>query len=354
MEWTLIYEDEHIRECYKWIIEHHNRGLCPVTRPVWPGCEDGATLQMYRSLYQNGVWIYESRSISGARFAEERFSPLYQYYMVETYLTSDLPLPPEPVLGCAVIFGDRVALYPGSEPNPEAEPLWVGLPVLRASPDMFLRETISRNGKTGIIPYRLFLAEGDLYPYDLVAGNYLNLDVPTVSNRQCSANLVGYALTPDGEVVYLHLVGSQAGVKSLAATVIQGKILTLFTPWHHSVTGLKEDREYRFFLWPVPQTRLYRAILVAKSAMPDGSANDRAFFVSRNEDFAALARRLDILLPIPIKEEWGEKLYEEAMHGLIFPLQIGGDVRMGVRVNTDVSRWEKLISCLLQDGTLTI
>lgn len=357
MKLNLFYQSDTIKMCHSWIVAQHDAGWCPVTRPAWPGCRDAISLCLYQHGYNvdKGHWEYRSLNddLKEVVFYETD-SPLSRWLYVDTYITQGLPLPPRPALGCAVIFGDKIALYPSDEPV--TEPVWVLSPAIRSGhPDIFLRTLIQEKRDIGIVPYRLFIAENPNYPYEIVRGDRLDTRVPEAENRECSAALVGYALTMDNEVVYLHLVGPQASVKSIAATVVQGKSLTLTTPLYITASGLREDREYRVFLHPVPQTRQYRAIVVARAAMPDGvPAGQRAFFVSpRPNDFTALARRLNTLLPIPIREEWGESIYKEANDTLIRGLRIGGDVQMGVAISTDVDRWIGLTSRLLE-GVLEI
>jgi len=350
MKVVQVIQDEEVMQACAYIARMQDAGFIVATDPPLPGCVNGA--EMRREWVS--TYIYHWVHPQYGQFEEESKSPLRRLY-VTTYLSNAGVAATRVIPGSAVIFGDRIALY--SELSDDVEPLWLPTNGAQAGyASRFLRELVWQAGKAGlpIFPTALYVAEDPRYPYPILEDEWVDLREYNVTNAETSAALVGYGITEGYSVVYLHVAGPQAAVKSVMATLVQGKRVTL---WPSGRTGYGIG-EYRMFLNPLPGTREYRGILVARSALEAIPDSDRSFLLLSPEKeidrYRLLARRLNDALPIPILEEWGEALYREAKGNLVTDLIVAGDLAGGLEIRLNTEQWTNMINRMLVEGDLAV
>ena len=356
--------DQELLLAYHYIRSWQELGRVVATSPTLPGCIDANTLRKeWVSAY-----VYELSHKTFGKFQQIDDVPasirrLYTdvYVSLDTY--QNVPVAP----GFAVIIGNRVALFPGKLDGDQLpdhlDPLWLDDGITSGYASRFLRDIVWRAGKHGIpiFPVSLYIADDPRYPYPVLEREnedpWIDLRQCTISNVQAEATVVGYAITDGGGVVYLHLAGPQMSVKSIFATLIQGRRSVMYAPSYHTLYGLGN---YRVFLNPIPGTKEYRGILVTMSVLgQDFPGDDRSYLVLRASDAAdryeALGRRLNAVLPIPVLPEWGKKLWEEGKYlGLVDDLKVGGDAGDGIAIRLDTDRWTEIINRLVVEGALSI
>jgi hypothetical protein len=361
---THLAHDQELLLVYHYIRDWQEMGRVVATSPTLPGCIDANTLRKeWVSAY-----VYELSHRTFGKFQQIDDVPasirrLYADVYVSLTTHQDVP---KVAPGFAVIIGNRVALFPGElngDQLPDLDPLWLDDAILSGYASRFLRDIAWRAGKHGIpiFPVSLYIADDPRYPYPAIESEgtepWIDLRQCTISNVQSEAAVVGYATTDSGGVVYLHLAGPQMSVKSIFATLIQGKRAAMYAPSYHTVYGLGEYG-YRMFLNPIPGTKEYRGILVMPSVLGQVFPGDNwSYLVLRSSDtvdrYEALGRRLNAVLPIPVLPEWGKKLWEEG-EGLVDDLKVGGDAGDGIAIRLDTDRWTEIINRLVVEGALSI
>jgi hypothetical protein len=363
---THLAHDQELLLVYHYIRDWQEMGRIVATSPTLPGCIDANTLRKeWVSAY-----VYELSHRTFGKFQQIDDVPasirrLYTDVYVSLTTHQDVP---KVAPGFAVIIGNRVALFPGElngDQLPDMDPLWLDDAMLSGYASRFLRDIAWRAGKHGIpiFPVSLYIADDPRYPYPAIESEgtepWIDLRQCTISNVQSEAAVVGYATTDSGGMVYLHLAGPQMSVKSIFATLIQGKRAAMYAPSYHTVYGLGEYG-YRMFLNPIPGTKEYRGILVMPSVLGQVFPGDNwSYLVLRASDTAdryeALAYRLNATLPVPVLPEWGKKLWEEGKYlGLVDDLKVGGDAGDGIAIRLDTDRWTEIINRLVVEGTLSI
>lgn len=364
MKLTRVLEDQELVNACEYIRILQGSGIIVATEPPLPGCVNAVTeLQRtwnsreYSYSYRHPVW--------GDFFPNEQPSPLQRLF-VDTYLSSSSSSPqerPQVIPGAAVIIGHRIALYPDT--NPEAwenlEPVWISTErfTLSGLASRILREIVWQAGRQGeqIFPISLYISEDPRYPHSIADGDWIDLREYSVSNHETRAAVVGWARL-ENSVVYLHVSGPQASVKSILATLIQGRYVTMYVPDYRHARGIYD---YRMFLNPIPGTREYRGILVVNSALQKPSAEDRWAYLlvppgmGRDGVYRLFAMKVNSLLPVPVLPEWGEALLSQAKDaGLVDRLETGGDIADGIAIRNAVEEWTGLINRMLVEGELSI
>lgn len=362
MKLVKIVEDQELVNACEYIRILQGSGIIVAAEPPLPGCVNATTElqrtwnpQSYSYSYKHPVW--------GEFFPNTQPNPLTRL-LVDVYLSSSSSSSqfPQVIQGAAVIFGNRIALYPGTDPKKweNLEPVWISTErfILSGIASRILREIAREAGRQEcwIFPTSLYISEDRRYPYPIVDGDWIDLRDYTVSNQQTKAAVVGYA-RHDYSLVYLHVAGPQSSVKSILATLITGRHVTLYVPDYRHVRG---TYEYRMFLNPIPGTREHRGILVASTVLQPDAEDTWTYLLippdkSREEAYRLFAKKLNALLPVPVLPEWGEAIFMQAKDtGLVDRLETGGDVTDGIAIRNDVERWIDLINRMLVEKTLSI
>lgn len=360
MKLTKVLEDQELVNACEYIRILQGSGIIVATEPPLPGCVNARELQRtwnsrnYSYSYHHPVW--------GDFFPNEQPSPLKRLF-VDVYLSSSSSSSIQVVPGAVVIFGDRIALYPGTNPEEweNLEPLWISTErfVLSGLASRILRDIMWEAGRQGyrFFPTSLYVSEDPRYPHSIVDGDWIDLREYSVSNHETRGAVAGYAMHDNG-LVYIHIAGPQSSVKSILATLIQGRYVTMYVPDYRHAYGMYD---YRMFLNPIPGTREYRGILVVNSALQRPGAEDRWAYLlippgtSQDEVYRLFAMKVNSILPIPVLPEWGEALLPQAKDaGLVDRLETGGDIADGLAIRTAVEEWTGLINRMLVEGDLSI
>ena len=194
------------------------------------------------------------------------------------------------------------------------------------------------------------------YPYPLVTEDRL-APVARVANKEVGVPLVGYAVAPNEEVIYLNIVGHKTAVRSIWATLNgrAGNTVRLSAP-PDAYCRAYSSSNYVTYSDTVADG-LARLVIVDRRAV-DKAVDSEAYLIApTTADLdldRAFAARLDATLPLPILPEWGSVLRAEGeKNRLVKPCRFGGDVGLALAIVPDVGRWQALIEGLVQSGELT-
>lgn len=172
-----------------------------------------------------------------------------------------------------------------------------------------------------------------------------------VTNQHARVWAPAILRTPFNGVALLEMVGPTSAVKSVWATLaegkavtVEGKALTGMPPYRRIVETVWDIRQAHALLWAVP-----------------GPDADWSVGVRMGLDGGALL--LDVLtadprLPLPLVPEWGQALWQAGQEGnaderLFYPL-VGEGPYAGVLYRADLDAWVGCLDRLLKAGRIAV
>jgi len=182
------------------------------------------------------------------------------------------------------------------------------------------------------------------------------LPTPTarISNNEVNVAITGYALNDDKQLVYVSLIGHKTACRSIwgSLSTSHRRVLTLEVPGRSF--RVTSTHNYASFSQPLGDNGQYRLTIVHKNAFANPAVDESYCVTPWMDDDAtdhAFATRLDALLPIGIKPEWGKRLRHAGLEqGLVECCYAGGDVQHAYRLKED--GWFDIVNDLLQAGEL--
>ena len=314
-------------------------------------------------------------------WAKKSVFPYYEYHFLSYFgglyqLVSDPVLPQEksyaalpaatiPELGYAAldVITGAVTVYTGNHDNgadiATLTPVWDGqIPTHSLRCHSEQRE-VMRDIRQGLQRQNIAV-----YPTDLLVkvspSQYPwykgGLPSPTarIANHEVSVAIVGYALNDDKQLVYVSLIGHKTACRSIwgSLSTSHRRVLTLDVPGRDF--RVTSAHNYACFSQPLGDNGQYRLTIVHKNAFAAPAVDESYCITPWIDDDAtdcAFATRLDALLPIGIKLEWGKCLRQAGLQqGLVECCFAGGDVLHAYRLKED--GWLDLVNDLLQAGEL--
>lgn len=186
--------------------------------------------------------------------------------------------------------------------------------------------------------------------------------VPHLRNGQAMGYVSGYAYDDDHNLVYVGLTGYKTSLESLRVTLMANKPMSMSQDNVGDVSLLPVEK-YEQAWQPMPDYTSHHAAFISRSALPrkwepeDLSAYLLVFKGTQNPD-QDLKRlfidRLKDALEIPILDEWGAELWNQARNQrYVHDLTTGGDCTLGARIDLHAD-WKGLIADLLQQDKLQL
>jgi hypothetical protein len=283
------------------------------------------------------------------------FSPLYRLIAPAKDIP---PIPPPriPVAAKAWLDGitGLVTVIPEEASDQEQEVHFkLDLRAVEETRTRYLRAIRRELARMGIPLYPVELIRRNSAPYPWES----SFRTPQIANKEVAVPLVGYA-TDEGELVYVHMAGPRAAVRSVWATMCKnGREKRLLLSTRADQYTVYATHNYASFSSPLSNGDM-RLILIDRRAIEEVPTASAAYFVtnasSREEGFKQFAGRLNNVLPVPVLPDWGEWLYLKAARVLVNNLVVGGDVTGACRINPDPERWIALIRSGIQSGELSV
>ncbi|MBI4928338.1 MAG: hypothetical protein HY835_11270 [Anaerolineae bacterium] len=186
--------------------------------------------------------------------------------------------------------------------------------------------------------------------------------VPKLRNGQAMGYVSGYAYDSDRNLVYVGLVGYKTSLESLRVTLMAGKPISM-TQDDAGDVSLQPVEKYEQVWDPMPEYTSHHAAFVARNALPgkwepEDLSTYLLVFKGSTSPAHELQRlfveRLKEALEIPILNEWGGELWNQARdQRFVQKLTTGGDCLQGARIDLQAD-WKGLIAGLLQQETLKL
>ncbi len=375
----LLYEDtsaDAILEALREAVDRFGTLLCSASLPVpgLPGLPEGQLDTVWSDTLQERLvdtpWGLARRMYGSALgdYTLHRFTPSYCIVEPRAGVAQPQAQAPEPGFAVLDTVTGMAAVYvqdEDGEPVP-VHSLRVYLDNKRGAHEVAdrIRSDLARAG-IPIYPTHIYRADSLPYPWEEKGTDFRTA---RVTNGEVGVPVVGFALdTQTQELVYLHVVGAKAAIRSVWATLNQGgnrKSVTIHARRRDHLAYTSKN--YVTYSAPVdPETGVYRLSIVDRRAV-EHEVHDRAYLlVARDgegkEEAKAdadldhlFAGRLDAVLPIPILPEWGRRLRQEGVGArLVSRCTTGGDVEAAYAMTAD-GRWTDLVAGLVQSGELAV
>lgn len=364
---TLLYEDRRADDTAREVgkaLEHFGALLCSPARPL-PGLPVLHEDQIEETRVTGGERCYVTAwgvareigysDLSGLGYALYQYLPLF--HLVEPGGAAPQAQTPRPglvaldtITGMATVY-----LHDGEE---AAHSLRIDLNRQDNSAYRLadqIRYGLARDG-VPILPRRIYRQDSLPYPWQ---EKKHQVSTVRAMNREISVPVVGFALDDQTrELAYLHIVGAKAACRSIWATLNQGgrKVLSIVDGRdNHTAVSSKN---YVTFSAPVDaESGVYRLVIVDRRAVERDVADGLAYLlVHGNEtDLDALfAARLDAVLPIPVRPEWGRVLKVAGSRSRLVRHGTSGGDAAALYVLTADERWNELVGGLVQSGDLVL
>jgi hypothetical protein len=175
---------------------------------------------------------------------------------------------------------------------------------------------------------------------------------PHVVNENVQLAVSGYAYNEYGYLVYLGMVGYKTSIKSVIATVLQNKPVSLLGTEKGRITLLPESGKYTQVLSPMPEYDSHHCCAVTNQAIPGKWVPEYETvyilqFIGGNSIESQLVDRLNESLTAPILPEWGSILMKSGIqNGFIKTLTTGGDCLEGISIRIS-AEWNELLESLV-------
>jgi hypothetical protein len=180
---------------------------------------------------------------------------------------------------------------------------------------------------------------------------------PHVVNENVQLAVSGYAYdesgnTEYGDLVYLGMVGYKTSIKSVIATILQNKLVTLLGTVKGRIYLLPENGKFTQVFSPMPEYDSHHCCVVTNQAIPGKWVPEYETvyilqFIGGNSIESQLVERLNETLTAPILPEWGTILMKNGVQkGFIKTLTTGGDCLEGISIRIK-SEWNELLESLI-------
>lgn len=188
-------------------------------------------------------------------------------------------------------------------------------------------------------------------------------------NVSGKAQCFGWCQDPYGTLVAVSVLGGSTSVRSIYATMVQGKGLSLAIKDQNYNTSYARcgDQSYEY-LWSYVPNSSYLSLIALNRALFGIPPETPFVYLPYTGDYPDMHRRLYTrvkeIVYLPVKPEWGARLYEEGeARRLCGPLLDGQDAnynRLNARgfnvlwMTTEREKWEKVITDGLRFGQIKI
>ncbi len=208
-----------------------------------------------------------------------------------------------------------------------------------------------------VLPARVWRHDSLAYPFEEGETEFSTVNA---SNGETVVPVVGYAMDKRvREVIYLHLAGWKTSCRSIWASLnsSSGKLVHVHgSDGSDAAFGTHNYHTYSDAI--DADMGIYRLMAVDRRVVAT-EVDERAYLlIHRGEDEADVDRlfagRLNAVLPIPIRPEWGRVLRREGVKAeLVRAIKAGGDVAHAYALEPNEA-WYNLVEELLRSGALTI